>query len=57
MLQADEIFAIKGTTNVDPKLVVKTAKMLSAVNFPLNDPAINLLTIVVSSAYLKMKSN
>jgi hypothetical protein len=50
MLQADEIFAIKGTTNVDPKLVVKTAKMLSAVNFPLNDPAINLLTIVSNDA-------
>ncbi len=48
MLQADEIFAIKGTLwQQDPKIVLKSVKMYSAINFPLNDAAIQLINNIV----------
>eukprot|EP00029_Vermamoeba_vermiformis_P009784 TRINITY_DN5001_c0_g1_i1.p1 TRINITY_DN5001_c0_g1~~TRINITY_DN5001_c0_g1_i1.p1 ORF type:complete len:646 (-),score=175.14 TRINITY_DN5001_c0_g1_i1:57-1973(-) len=50
MLQADEIFAIKGTIRQDPTIILKSAKMYTAINFPLNENSIQLLNSVSADA-------
>jgi len=47
MLQADEIFAIKGTIDLNPNLVLKNAKMHAAINFPLEESSVQLLNGMV----------